>query len=120
MATKTKRRRGRPRTGAKWKVVDWVEDRAEIIAERQGNAYGAVMKACRAYAEKFLIDETIDNLPAYQKRGIVNKKVAQVRKQVKNAQEEWRKAERIIKAARAGDRRPKSTPPRHRPRVVST
>ena len=70
--------------------MEWIERRAETIAEREG-PYGVVMKACTAYVKKFLPRE---------EQTAVN--IDRLRKLVKNASDEWRIIDRRIKAARAG------------------
>ena len=60
------------------------------VASLKG-CYGATARACREYHERFEIDKTtIGDLNAYRRSDEYRKRVAKLRKSIKNARDEWR------------------------------
>jgi sulfur relay (sulfurtransferase) DsrC/TusE family protein len=95
-------RRGPKRDPSKWDLVEWIEDRAAIIAERKGSAYGAKKLACAEYVRRF-----------FPRDRQTAEAVDRLYKSYKNATDEWRITERKLDKARdsysplATRRRPK-------------
>ena len=74
-------------------AYEWIESR---VASLKG-CYGATARACREYHERFEIDKTtIGDLNAYRRSDEYRKRVAKLRKSIKNARDEWRIIEAIV------------------------
>ncbi len=98
-----RRRRGPPRDSEKWAEVEWIEQRAEEL-RAAGNDYDPIAKASLEYWwRKFW-----PGRKAPPKNKQTDKQIERFRKHIKNARDEWRKTERLIKAARQAQRSKRS------------